>query len=326
MLVIPILPVNNYCLLNNYWEMIVLDSEYYNGVDNYLRYLKVSRNLDDKTIKAYRSDLKQYGKWLQSVEKDFKDVQTISFFIENLQSCKKHKDSSIKRKYICLKSFFCHAVRDDILFKAVKFKYEKRLPKTLSVSEVVKLLKTLDNELFQKKSIFQKSICLRDTAIIELLFCTGIRIGELASIKLQDIDIESNTLLINGKGRKQRILFISSQQVIDKLTAWISTREYLSPTCSHLFINKYGDKLSIYSVENIFYKYRDLSDINKNATPHFLRHTFATCLLENGADIREVQELLGHSSISTTEIYTEVSVARKKQVLLKCNARNLISI
>jgi len=307
--------------------MIALDfSEYSNSVDKYLRYLKVSRNLDDKSIKAYRSDLRQYGKWLQDSQKNFKEALSISLFVENLQNNKKHMDSSIKRKYICLKSFYCYTISDDVIFKTFKFKSEKKLPKVLSVAEVEKLLKSLNRELAVTTSDFHRHICLRDTAIIEMLFCTGIRIGELVNIKLQDIDIQSNTLLIHGKGRKQRFLYISSHQVIQKISLWIATREQLKPKCPHLFVNKYGEKLSIYSIENIFYKYRDLSEINTNATPHFLHHTFATCLLDNGADIRQVQELLGHSNISTTEIYTEVSVARKKQVLLKCNARNLIDI
>lgn len=307
-------------------EDYVVQTEYLSSVEAYLRHLKVSRNLDNKSIKAYRSDLQHFGGWLQSSDNNFKEAQCIWLYIETLQSEKKHKDSSIKRKYISLKSFYCFTVGDDTVFKTFRFKSEKKLPKTLSVSEVVKLLKSLENELTQMTSNFHKDICIRDNAIIELLFCTGIRIGELVNIKLCDIDVETHTILIHGKGRKQRMLYISSQQVMKKIISWLSARESLSPKCDNVFINKYGDILSIYSVENIFYKYRDLSEINELATPHYLRHTFATCLLENGADIREVQELLGHSSISTTEIYTEVSVARKKQVLLKCNARNLLDI
>jgi integrase/recombinase XerC/integrase/recombinase XerD len=130
--------------------------------------------------------------------------------------------------------------------------------------------------------------------------------------------------LIHGKGRKQRILFISSEQVLKKIEEWLSVRDEFAPSTDHVFVNKYGKQISIFSIENIFYKYRDIAKVDGKSTAHFLRHTFATSLLENGADIREVQELLGHSSISTTEIYTEVSVERKKQVLSKFNARNLI--
>ena len=100
----------------------------------------------------------------------------------------------------------------------------------------------------------------------------------------------------------------------------------MSPATTALFINRYGNRLSIYSIENIFYKYRDLSKINPSATPHYLRHSFATQLLNNGAGIRDVQELLGHSSIVTTQIYTEVSTARKKEVLMKYNGRNRLGM
>jgi integrase/recombinase XerC/integrase/recombinase XerD len=299
--------------------------DFLNSVNDYLRHLKVSRNLDDKSIKAYRSDLYQYGNWLNKNQFDFMQTQNISSYIENLQN-NKLKDTTIKRKYISLKSFFCYTFNDNIIFKKIKFKSERKLPKTLSIQDVTKVLKILNNEINNITSKFHRNICIRNTAIIELLFCTGIRIGELTNIKIKDIDIEANTLLVRGKGRKQRILFISSQQVLHKVKLWFSARCNLNPKCEYLFVNKYGNKLSIYAIENIFYKYRDLADINENATPHFLRHTFATCLLENGADIREVQELLGHSSISTTEIYTEVSITRKKQVLSKYNARNLLDI
>lgn len=252
----------------------MIHTEYSTSVEDYLRHLKVSRNLSDKSIKAYRSDLQQFGVWLREENKNFKELECISLYIESLQNDKHYSDSSIKRKYISLKSFYCFSVKNDVVFKSFKFKSEKKLPKTLTIPEVVRMLKTLDNELVELSSEFRKCICIRDNAIIELLFCTGIRIGELVDIKLQDIDIETHTLLIHGKGRKQRLLYISSQQVISKIALWIATRDSLNPKCDYIFINKYGNKLSIYSIENIFYKYRELSDINKHATPHYLRHPY----------------------------------------------------
>ncbi len=300
--------------------------DYLENMRIYLRELKTSRNLDNKTIKAYNSDLSMFHTWLEERNAEFINSDTINEYIEMLQNDKKLKDTSIKRKFISLKSFFNHSYHDIALFKNIKFKSEKRLPKTLSIQDVTKMLKSLDAELNSIDSDFHRKICIRDNAIIELLFCTGIRIGELSKICIEDIDIDSKTILIHGKGRKERILFISSEQVLAKIKFWLESRNNFNPKCDFLFINKYGNQISIYAIENIFYKYRDLSEINKKSTPHFLRHTFATCLLENGADIREVQELLGHSSISTTEIYTEVSVARKKQVLSKFNARNLLDI
>ena len=129
-------------------------------------------------------------------------------------------------------------------------------------------------------------------------------------------------MLIHGKGRKERLLYLSSSDTINNIKKWLDIKSnHLS---NYLFLNRYGNPLTIHSFEDIFYKYRDLSKINHYSIPHYLRHTFATNLLTNGADIRSAQDILGHSSISTTEIYTEVSINRKQEILLKYNYRNNI--
>ena len=161
--------------------------------------------------------------------------------------------------------------------------------------------------------------------IIELLFCLGLRIGEIEALDIEDYNREDCSILIHGKGKKERMLFISSPIVCQKLNHWLLTRLEMEPEGSAMFINKSGGRLSIFSIENIFYKYRELAKINPNSTPHYLRHSFATQLLNNGANIRDVQELMGHNSIVTTQIYTEVSLNRKKEVLMKYNGRNFMS-
>lgn len=143
-------------------------------------------------------------------------------------------------------------------------------------------------------------------------------------MNVDDYNREEETLLIHGKGRKERMLFLSSPAVAKKLMGWLKFRDCFRPSCNALFVNKYGDRLSIYSVENIFEKYKRKSMINPMATPHYLRHSFATQLLNNGATIRDVQELLGHNSIVSTQIYTEVSYARKKEVMMRYNERNFL--
>lgn len=303
-----------------------------NNVNNYINALKTERNLAEKSMKAYYSDLSNFLHWLQENQIDKIDISSISLYIHWLQNTKQMKDTSIKRKYVTLKSFFTYLVSKEIIdispFKDIRisFKTSKKLPRTLSSHEIIKLLKSPIEELKDIQTEFRKIICIRNTAIIELLYCVGIRIGELINIELKDINLEEQTLLIHGKGRKDRILYISSTDVINILKSWITDRESLNPKCEALFINKYGDKLSIYSIEDIYEKYRKLAGLDTKSTPHYLRHTFATQLLNNGADIRAVQEILGHSSITTTQIYTEVSTERKKQVLLKFNARNLLKI
>jgi integrase/recombinase XerC/integrase/recombinase XerD len=301
-------------------------------IDNYISTLKTERNLSEKSTKAYYSDLSNFLYWLQENKISNIDINEINLYIHWLQNTKHIKDTSIKRKYVTLKSFSKYLVSKKIIsvspFDDMRFAFKtyKSLPKTLSSQEIIKLLKSPLDEINSICSEFRRTISTRNLAIIELLYCVGIRIGELVNIELKDIDLEEQTLLIHGKGRKDRLLYISSEEVIEILKNWLTARENLKPNCDSLFINKYGDKLSIYSIENIYEKYRKLAGLDNKSTPHHLRHTFATQLLNNGADIRAVQEILGHSSITTTQIYTEVSTERKKQVLLKFNGRNLLKL
>jgi len=303
-----------------------------NNVNPYINALKTERNLTVKSTKAYYSDLSSFLHWLLDNKIDEIDIPIINSYIYWLQNTRKMKDTSIKRKYVTLKSFSKYLVYKKLILNSpfenmrISFKTSKGLPKTLSAQDILKLLKAPVEELINLKTEFRRTICTRNLAIIELLYCVGIRIGELVKIELKDINIEEQTLLIHGKGRKDRLLYISSIDVIETLKTWIIARDTLKPNCEILFINKYGDGLSIYSIEDIYEKYRQLAGIGTKSTPHHLRHTFATQLLNNGADIRAVQEILGHSSITTTQIYTEVSTERKKQVLLKFNARNLLKI
>ena len=300
-------------------------------LENYISSLKTERNLSEKSIKAYYSDLSNLIIWMKENNcLELENVQ-ISLYIKWLQTNRKLQDSSIKRKYVTIKTFYKYLISNKIISQSpmencrISFKVSKLLPKTLSSLEIKKLLKSPVDDLNSLDSDFRRNICIRNIAIIELLYCLGLRIGELVNINVKDIDLEEQTILIHGKGRKERILFISSDEVMEILKTWLSLRSLFKPSNDSLFVNKYGNSLTIYSIEDIFYKYRDLSGIDSRSTPHFLRHTFATQLLNNGADLRAVQEILGHSSITTTQIYTEVSTERKKQVLLKFNARNSIS-
>ncbi|WP_459478006.1 tyrosine-type recombinase/integrase [Clostridium saccharoperbutylacetonicum] len=302
------------------------------NINIYINTLKIERNLSEKSIKAYVSDLSSFSDWLKDNNVEEIDINTINQYITWLQNYKQLKDTSIKRKYVTLKSFFKYLLRKNLITSypfehmRISFKTTKKLPKTLSSQDIIKLLKSPLEDLNNIKTEFRKIICIRNLAIIELLYCVGIRIGELVNINLNDLNFNDQTLLINGKGRKERLLYISSTDVIDTLKTWINSRDSLDPKGDALFINKYGDRLSIYSIEDIYSKYIKLANIETKSTPHYLRHTFATQLLNNGADIRAVQEILGHSSITTTQIYTEVSTERKKQVLLQYNGRNLLKI
>lgn len=298
---------------------------------SYLQQIKMERNLTDKTIKAYYYDLSDLIKWISDTAQGDIEPQHVNSYFQSLQA-KQMKETSIKRKHFSIKAFIKYLTTQGVAFELPSaigrssFKLSKRIPKTLTIADVTTLLQTTEKEMLHPRTNYRKIMSSRNSAIIELLFATGIRIGELVGIQLEDLNLQEQTLLIYGKGRKERLLYIASHEVIHKLERWLSLRSQLEPNAKAFFINKYGNALSIYAIEDIFYKYRDIAKINEKATPHYLRHTFATHLLNNGADLRSVQEILGHSSVSTTEIYTEVSIERKKQVLTKYNPRNSLEI
>lgn len=201
-----------------------------------------------------------------------------------------------------------------------RFKQERKLPKTLAIKDVSKILDCFGAVDIEAMSDFAKFEYTRDAALIDLLISTGIRIGEAAAITLSDIIVSERTLLIHGKGRKQRLIYISSPITWSRITTLI--KEIARAGGKFLFINLYGKPLSIHGIEYIYKKYLKQAKITAHSTPHYLRHTFATNLLANGADLRSVQEILGHASVATTQIYTEVTTQRKKQVLNKFNYRN----
>lgn len=286
--------------------------------------MMVSKNLDMKSIKAYTSDLNHLidftnGKVSQELVTGY-----IKYLTQN------YKDTTVTRKLITIKMFFRFIEEETKWINPldkykIKIKKEKRLPKTIPIKDISKLLDYMYENLNQATTSFAYFQAVRDLCIIDLLLSTGMRIAEISNLKLEDIITSERVLLVHGKGKKQRLLYISSLETWNNLKTWLSIRKKLKVTHDYLFVNKYHNTLSIYGIENIFTKYRDKSGISSSATPHYLRHTFATNLLANGADLRSVQELLGHSSISTTEIYTEVNTVRKKIVLKKYNLRNKLT-
>ncbi len=300
-------------------------------VNKYIVNVCTEKNLGIRSQKAYTSDLNNLINWMShSKLVDFSEVDFL-VYIQWLRHEKKLKDSTIKRNFITIKSFYLFLSAQSIINPTkdqfnMTFKLPKKLPKTLAKHEISSLFNNVLYDLSQSKSSFRIKTATRNIAILELLLCLGIRIGELSSIDTHDVNLIDQTVLIKGKGKKERLLFISNQQVLNRLIDWIELRRHISTDSPALFLNKYGTRLSIYSIENIFYKYRDLASLNSKATPHFLRHTFATNLLSNGADLRSVQEILGHSSVMTTQIYTEVSTERKKQVLLSFNQMDHLSL
>lgn len=294
----------------------------------FLSMIQSTKNLSQKTIVAYRSDLRDFETFLR---KNKMDENIILKYVQHLSKERKLKDTTIHRRLITLKIFFQYLTQQNYIeqnyYQTHSFKIKKghRLPKTLSVKEVSKLLTYISNQTLNAKSNFEIWKSTRNLALIDILISTGIRISEAANISVRDIVTAEHIILIHGKGKKQRLIYISCQQTWTNLMNWLKIRKIQSTQSDRVFLNRYGNPLSIHGIEYIYNTLRTACGINRDSTPHYLRHTFATNLLANGADLRSVQELLGHSSVSTTEIYTEVTAKRKKQVLNKYNYRNRIN-
>ncbi len=294
-------------------------------IPEFIQLVLSTKNLSEKTITAYKSDLNDFNSFVNNHELN---NQTILQYIQELTITRRLKDTTINRKLIVLKMFFEYLHSNNYIennyFSShqFKFKKEKRLPKTIAIKDTSKLLSFVTNQSINAKSDFDKWKTSRNLALIDILISTGIRIAEAANITINDIIGSERVILIHGKGRKQRLIYISCPETWNNITSWIKTRKTRPTNTDTLFVNRYGEAISIHGIEYIYNSIKRQSGININSTPHYLRHTFATNLLANGADLRSVQEILGHSNVSTTQIYTEVTTKRKKQVLNKYNYRN----
>lgn len=295
----------------------------------YIEYCEYRKRLDAKTLKAYRIDLKQYSVFTLSFT-DPLSKECIDLYITSLH--KSFKPKTVKRKIASLKAFFHFLEYRDVLTNNpfdkidLRFREAKLLPKTIPFHSIEILLSFLYREKSRTQTDYQFQCCVRDIAVVELLFATGMRISELCSLGLEDIDFESKNILIYGKGAKERIIQIGNQSVYDALLQYrdLFTEEIAS--CGYLFVNRLGHRLSDQSVRFMLCRNAELAGIQQHITPHMFRHSFATLMLEQEVDIRYIQRMLGHSSINTTEIYTHVSDVKQKEILVKKHPRNLMVV
>lgn len=300
-----------------------------NYVGEYIEYCEYRKRLDPKTLKAYHIDLKQYENFCSDASTCF-SRDTVDSFITELH--KQYKPKSVRRKIASLKAFFHYLEYKEVLhenpfFKLdIRFREAKLLPKTISFYTIQTFLSTLYAQKEQANSGYPLRCCIRDIAVIELLFATGIRISELCSLKPSHIDLESNNVLIYGKGARERVLQIGNPDVIAALALYRETFQDDIAACGYFFVNRLKHKLSDQSVRFMINRYADLAGISQHITPHMFRHSFATLLMEQDVDTRYIQKMLGHSSISTTEIYTHVSNTKQKDILVHKHPRNLMEV
>ncbi len=268
-------------------------------VEDYLLFLKTEKKLGDNTINSYMLDLEDFFKTFNgSIEScTKKDILAYISSINGLEV------STVNRHISSLKSFFNYLVDESIIKvspmeEVSSLKSPKKLPKYLSISEVNKLLNIPLNSEFD----------YRNKAMLELMYATGLRVSELVSIEYSNIDFENSIIRINGKGKKERIIPLGE---VASYYLKVYLNDYRSKllkrnTYNQVFLNNHGKPITRQGFNYILENIRELTGITKEITPHVLRHSFATHLLEGGADIRSIQEMLGHENISTTNIYTEV--------------------
>lgn len=298
-------------------------------IKDYIEYCKYRKRLDKKTLKAYQIDLLQYS--LHCLENtNWTSKKVLDFFITELH--KQYKPKTVKRKIASLKAFFHYLIYMELLEKNpfdkldISFREEKLLPKTLSLHTVQIFFEELYLQKKHAKTEYQLHCCIRDIAVMELLFASGMRISELCFLKPEDIDLESNQVLIYGKGARERIIQICNLEVLSALHLYQKTFEQNIIACGYFFVNRLHHRLSDQSIRFMINKYVKLASIRQHITPHMFRHSFATLLLEQDVDIRYIQRMLGHSSISTTEIYTHVSNVKQKDILSHKHPRNFLEL
>ncbi|MDO5088958.1 MAG: tyrosine-type recombinase/integrase [Leptotrichiaceae bacterium] len=296
-------------------------------VEKFLYYEEVIIGKSFNTIKSYRKDIMQFIDYLEEYEEinDFEQIETITFrsFIVYLNSTdrgnketvseKSVSKRSINRKISALRTFFKY-LQEKKIIKSNKVtyitmpKFEKELPNVLNKDDINRLRNAINTE---------KITGIRDRLIIELLYSSGIRASELIDLSEHMINIDEREIRVIGKGNKERITFFSenSKKWLEKYIEE-KKRKYFNYTKNTVFTNSRGEKLTTRSLRRLIVDYAKKAEIHKEVTPHVFRHTFATELLNNGVDIRYLQELLGHSSISKTQVYTHVSKALLKNVYM----------
>lgn len=288
-------------------------------IKNYLEYCDLQKCLDEKTLKAYRIDLRQFSE--QNPNIDITEITSglLEQYIAKLHA--KYKPKTVKRKIASMKALFHYLEYREIIECnpfgkiLIHFREPVILPKTIPLHTLEVFLSTIYNQRKYARTPYQKRNALRDAAIVELLFATGMRISELCSLKVNDVNLYDGTILIYGKGDKERRIQIGNEAVINILAEYIDNFRIERQSCDNFFINQSGKAMSDQAVRRMINKYTALASIELHITPHMFRHTFATSLLEADVDIRYIQEMLGHSSINVTEIYTHVTVAKQRNIL-----------
>lgn len=294
-------------------------------INDYLSYCQDQKRLDEKTIRAYRIDLAQFAATLKVEDIAAITPSVIEEYISKLHQ--KYRPKTVKRKIASVKALFRYLEFRDIILTNpfskvhIKFREPVTLPKTIPLDVVEIFLKKIYDDYHSATTDYRRRKALQDIAVCEMLFSTGMRISELCQMRCTAIDLNSGKLLIEGKGNKERRLQIGNTDVVHILKEYRQVHEDRIRESGFFFPGPHGRAISDQSVRRMIKKYVNKAAIEMKITPHKFRHTFASSLLDAGVDIRYIQSMLGHSSISVTEIYTHVSTAKQKDILTNKHPR-----
>lgn len=306
--------------------MCTLDKE----IEEYLHFCMSQRRLDEKTIKAYRNDLEQFL--------GFCDCRTVLVPKEQIKEYiadlhEKYKQKTVKRKIASVKAFYNYLESEERIEASpmrkirTEFREEFVLPKTIPYQVIEDLLHYMYSlKSKANRNAWQRKLLARDITVVEMLFATGMRISELCHLQTRRIDFVQGILSIKGKGAKERVLQIGNQDVFRQLEEYRSLWEIDPEDNRYFFRNRYGNRFSEQSARKMIHKYVKEASIDMHITPHMFRHAFATLLLEEEVDIRYIQKMLGHSSIVTTQIYTEVACKKQMEILRTKHPRNKMDV
>ncbi len=281
-------------------------------IAQFITYITAEEGLSPHTIKAYSKDLNEFSSFVDRNAKDIDNLD-IRSFMASLHH-KGLKKTSISRKLATVRAFFKYLHREGYVKKnpaklVSSPKIPKNLPGFLDIDETFSLMEAPSGETFKPT---------RDRAILELLYSSGLRVSELTSLNISDIDMKESLIRVKGKGRKERILPIGAK-ALEAIKNYLPERISIKNKSAALILNNRGGRLTQRSVRRILIDYSRMINLKSNLSPHTLRHTFATHLLHEGADLRSIQELLGHSSLSTTQKYTHVDIGHLTEVYDKAH-------
>lgn len=295
-------------------------------MEGYLEYCIYRKELDVKTVKAYRIDLNQFFSFTCC---DEPEKETIERYITDLH--KKYKQKTVKRKIASVKAFYSYLEEEEVLkqnpFRKIKVKFKETivLPRIIPREEIEQLLNYMYAYLNDLSGIGYKH-GLRDAAVVELFFATGARVYEISNIRSESINLNSGLIRIMGKGGKERYIQISNEAVLEILRKYYAENEKDIKKSGYFFVNNRGNRYTEQSIRLMLKKYTKKARIETKITPHMFRHSFATYLIEEGVDVSCVQQILGHSSIKTTQIYIHVAAKKQADILRELHPRNNMKI